>query len=439
MKQYKQLATVIALSGPFLLGGCAVDGSVAGSGAGGGQQAVAAAPESPHALGMYHFAAGQFGLAVKHFRTAMKRSPNSVKSMNGLAAAYDRLGRFDLAEKFYQLALAEDPESTQTLNNLGYSYWLQGRYDLAYVYLDDAEKRDREDPVILANRERVSQALAAPAVPVQTAAAPKEVQDTGPEMPAQKMWVSRTSAAVQTLVTQPSVEFIDAVSESGLDPKIAYAPMPTRTLGSPREHLANPLLPASAMADLAAEDASVWPADQIASLPVDRPLEAAEPIADTVAMAAPLVPVQVAALDTDSLPVDAAGAVDSPLMPDQGDDAASESLSAVLQINPMIEVSNGAGRRHMAARMRQFLKDRDLNVQRITNAAHFAHMQSTIYYKEGWRVYAMGLAGLFPADVRLVAVRNQWMDIRMELGGDLLNFDAELISAQKSNRLGKAG
>ena len=102
--------------------------------------------------GKFHYDAGQFGLAVKHFRSAVDREPGSVKALNGLAASYDRLGRYDLATKYYGRALGADPESTQTLNNIGYSYLLQKRFDLAVAYLRDAHSRDRNDPVIQANR-----------------------------------------------------------------------------------------------------------------------------------------------------------------------------------------------------------------------------------------------------------------------------------------------
>ncbi len=69
--------------------------------------------------GKLHYNAGQYGLAVKHFRSAVDREPGSVEALNGLAASYDRLGRYDLATKYYGRALGADPESPQTLNNIG--------------------------------------------------------------------------------------------------------------------------------------------------------------------------------------------------------------------------------------------------------------------------------------------------------------------------------
>ena len=94
---------------------------------------------------------------------------------------------------------------------------------------------------------------------------------------------------------------------------------------------------------------------------------------------------------------------------------------------PFLEVSNGAGRLRMAARMREFLADKGLETQRLTNADNFRHMTSTIFYREGWEAAAAELAKLFPAGINMIQVVDQRADVRLELGGDLLDFDHQLI------------
>ena len=133
---------IVAILASLTLGGCL-------GGTDGGQPIDMSAYER----GKSHFGAGQFGLAVKHFQSAVDHDPASVEALNGLAASYDRLGRYDLSARYYERALSADPASSQTLNNIGYSYIMQERFDLAVAYLRDAQSRDVTDPVVLANRK----------------------------------------------------------------------------------------------------------------------------------------------------------------------------------------------------------------------------------------------------------------------------------------------
>jgi len=93
---------------------------------------------------------------------------------------------------------------------------------------------------------------------------------------------------------------------------------------------------------------------------------------------------------------------------------------------PLIEVSNGTGRLSMAARVRRYLESGGLVVRRLTNADTFTRQETTIFYRDGWKVYAEDLARLLPAAIDLEGRAGQTSDIRLELGGDLLNFDRGL-------------
>ena len=98
--------------------------------------------------------------------------------------------------------------------------------------------------------------------------------------------------------------------------------------------------------------------------------------------------------------------------------------------DPVIEISNGTGRERMAARMRGYLTSGGLEVSWLSNATHYNHATSTIYYKEAWRAHAEALAALVPTPVELVKNDLQRSHLRLELGGDLLNFDAQLYTAE---------
>lgn len=99
---------------------------------------------------------------------------------------------------------------------------------------------------------------------------------------------------------------------------------------------------------------------------------------------------------------------------------------AIAESYAVFEVSNGAGRRSMAARMKTFLAGTGITVARLSNAPHFRHMQSSIFFKPGRSEEAQLLADVLPIEVSLIETSSQRADIRLELGGDLLKFDAKL-------------
>lgn len=84
------------------------------------------ASNEANALGRAQLAAGNAGMAERHFRVAVEADRTDAASWIGLAAAYDNLGRFDLADRSYGRAVALRGETLEILNNRGYSYLLRG-------------------------------------------------------------------------------------------------------------------------------------------------------------------------------------------------------------------------------------------------------------------------------------------------------------------------
>jgi hypothetical protein len=203
---------------------------------------------TPYERGKLHFAAGRYGLANKHFESALEQDPDSVEVLNALAASYDHLARFDQAERFYLRALSLDPASRQTLNNLGYSYLMQQRYDVALSYLRDAQDLDPANPLVASNLHQAEAGLdlamrSFAASPMdaggldQLASAPRAtVLRTGTRPAAAEqvsdvvhiqavesrgdLWVERTGSGVQTLITQPNSEILLAARAAGIPPRI---------------------------------------------------------------------------------------------------------------------------------------------------------------------------------------------------------------------------
>jgi hypothetical protein len=122
-----------------------------------------------------------------------------------------------------------------------------------------------------------------------------------------------------------------------------------------------------------------------------------------------------------------------PAAPDRGASAAPASApatepSAALPRNAVLEVSNGAGRLRMAARMRAYLLGRGIEAARLTNDESFANGVSILYYRPGFAEAAQSVAAALPLTPPLRPEPAQESDLRLVLGGDLLSFDRELIA-----------
>lgn len=102
-------------------------------------------------LGKVHYAAGDYGLAERHFRAAVERNSKSSEAWLGLAASYDRLARYDLAERAYNHLMAIQGRTPEVLNNLGYHHLLRGNLAQARSYLLEAERKDPGNPFIQGN------------------------------------------------------------------------------------------------------------------------------------------------------------------------------------------------------------------------------------------------------------------------------------------------
>ncbi len=387
---------------------------------------------TPYERGKRHFEAGHLGLALQSLRRALAEQPDSVDTLNAVAAAYDRLGRFDLAGRYYRRALSVAPRSAQTLNNMGYSFMLQGRLDDASRYLERARALNNAHETIAANLT-VVQRLAG-AKREQTPATAKNEGDGTKvlrESP-RLVWIERNSQKVQTLkVAVPPVPLAEA-TERPVRPADATV-RPIRLA----EATERPVLPA----DATERSVPLAEATERPVLPADA-TERSVPLAE--ATERPVLPA-----DATARPIRLAEATERPVAPRRAVPASWKEIRSAPDVRPnalarlvklstayhgselreaRIEVSNGAGRRWMAARSRAFLTSRGANVRWLTNAKHFSNMVSVIFHRKGFREQAEMLARLLPIRVRIEAIENQRADVRLKLGGDLLEFDRRLIS-----------
>src|SRR5271155_2110061 len=110
--------------------------------------------DDPHddlTLGKKYFRSNNFGLAEKSFRSAVEKHPRDAEAWVGLAASYDRLRRFDLADRAYAEAIRIVGPTVELLNDEGFSFMLRGDYARAHKLLEQARKKDPDNPYVQAN------------------------------------------------------------------------------------------------------------------------------------------------------------------------------------------------------------------------------------------------------------------------------------------------
>ncbi len=538
LRSFLQL-TVAAL--PIALAGCTDSASEIRARYGDMSWTAEELTSTPYDRAKLHFTAGRFGLAVKHFEIAISRDPDSVEALNGLAASFDQLQRFELSERYYLRAINLEPNNTQTLNNLGFSYLMQGRYDLALTYLQDALAFDPMNEMVKDNLQQAEASLeletrdflasavgsaefravmAAPrflSLHTQLAedAAPSE-RDLPPVVQIQALaapddvWIERSSATVQTLITRPSSDLLVAMRDAGLAPRIGNfrnraAVTALQTQPAPWQTTHMMIAEAMVQRELSGAIRQDQLVDELGDTPIAA-LTVAVDIAELPQLSATIIeeaPVaslsdlpQLSAAIIDSGAVsDARTVSDASVMnagvltdgwlgdlrrlsaalieavdsPAEGElpsaeterpairQEASVAYEAIVyrpdasrhddlpdlppnsDESPVIEVSNGTGRSQMASRISQFLDSEGLSAKRLTNAEHFRHQESVIFYRREWLRKARELAAHLPVEVRLEAAPNQRSDIRIRLGGDLLNFDQGLFYASRESSIEPTG
>lgn len=192
--------------------------------------------------------------------------------------------------------------------------------------------------------------------------------------------------------------------------------------------VAAPTAPDSAKTETAPEEAEKAPEEALKA-----PEEAVKTHAEAVkapgeAVKAPeekADPVATAALATKSDTPPASSGKETPSAKIDGGEFAAWRKTGRL------EISNGAGRLAMAARMGRYLGGHGVEHYNLTNAESYTNMESVLYFKPGHMANAKSLSSLLPVQPDLRSNEELKTDLRLVLGGDLLNFDRDLIDKNK--------
>ena len=82
--------------------------------------------EHQYKLARHFQNSGKHHIAVKELIKVLKMDPNHANAHNALGVSYDQLKLFDLAQDAYRAAVRLDPNLAHVYNNIGYSYLLSG-------------------------------------------------------------------------------------------------------------------------------------------------------------------------------------------------------------------------------------------------------------------------------------------------------------------------
>lgn len=383
--------------------GCSPESTWTGTMAGGFDSGPRKTWESDFNQGKGNLASGYFGLALQEFKSALGKNPQSVRVMNALAVTYDRLGRHDLAELYYDHALAIEPGSSTTLNNVGYSMLTRERYEEALIYFERAltqRQEASETRMIVANRQlaldrlRVARQRQGGHEVAKAAATAELTRDDCRSQRSNS--VGRMGERVFALVTNPAIPGLPS-GHCDSDRSLRVAMLHTGGSGQSSGPVG-----IGGSADVAASETA-------RAVPLPQP-----PGGDNLAVRG-----KAERQVTDSLVTAVQASAET-----------VRGVTGKIESPPLkVEVSNGAGRNKLAARMRDYLASKGLAVSYLTNAANFKHRTTAIFYKPGNHAAAQRFAKQLPIPVELVEMNGHYADVLIRLGADILEFDRKTLYA----------
>jgi tetratricopeptide (TPR) repeat protein len=119
--------------------------------------------------------------------------------------------------------------------------------------------------------------------------------------------------------------------------------------------------------------------------------------------------------------------------------ASSNAKKAIDDIDFAVEISNGNGINRMARRLGYFLKDKGIKVRRLTNADHFNHKKSEIFYSHGYEAEAKRVEKYLPGQQQLRKTNGfgrSFIKLKVVIGKDIIHFDRQLRAFQlKSEKI----
>jgi tetratricopeptide (TPR) repeat protein len=386
---------------------------------------------STYRLACYFQERKKYSLAVEEFKKAIRIDPTHAKAYNGLGVSYDKLGEFSLAVQAYKTALVLNPDLDYVQNNLGYSYLLQGDLGSAIeafqnaVALNNGNKRYHNN-LGLAYAKNGLFDLAF-----------SEFRLASDETKAH--YHMAQFYYQQGLYEEARIHFAKA---STLNPDdtdtrkgLAASENLARISPSKTEQIAEPSPP-----PISAETHKAFSQEKEGTEPfagvkvveknekqqdsgIERPFTDVKVVEKNIEQWDSVIEIPVNKNATTARPLMLANiAIQDSIKPGAPDNEFDEKRPCTLS-HISLEISNGNGVRHMARRVGQYLGEQGFNKPYLTNANHFNHPETMIYYRSGYLQDAYRVAKEIPGyqDMKKVArFQRPSTTVRVLIGRDMI-------------------
>jgi Flp pilus assembly protein TadD len=392
-------------------------------------------------------------LAVEEFRTAVEIDPAYVKAHNGMGVSYDFLGDHVRAIESYKAALQVDQNLDYVLNNLGYAYLLQGDPDLAIDSFQKAIAVNNRNAryhnnlgLAYAKAGKYGQAL-------------DEFRLTGDESKAHQNLARifyRNGQYDDALVHFAKAKTMYS-SGSGADPALKQADPPVE-IPAVAENIAEREIKPEENPEINREDNNP-PRTLLTGQPgsTGNPEDAQTKRGDIIKKDEPRIQengeqerryavntvvsesVNKAGEDAvstkESVEDKASAGQNEPgasQHPNEKGPGQSKTVSATdSPVTPVIsvshrsvlEVSNGNGVNRMSRKVGNYLHSNGFKLMYLTNADHYNHQETTIYYRSGHLQQARMLAQKLPGRQKMEEASHfEWesAELRVVIGKDLI-------------------
>lgn len=333
-------------------------------------------PEAAYHFGLYLQQRRKHTLALHEFQKAATAQPMAARAYNAMGISYDALGEYEQAAHCYQAARSHAPDLACVLNNMGVSRLLQQKPKRAAELLRQAVSKHPEN-TRYRNNLGLSYAHAG-----QWELARAQFERAHTQKAAYKM--------VAALCRQAG----------DLEAGHRYHRLALRAAKKPSPPAA-PAVPQAGPTAASMATASKTAA-QTATKPRER-LFAAAPVYKGVVTPWRERPI-----------------------------ATPRPRVTRITPPPGIEVSNGNGVRHMAARVRTYLQGKGRRVLRLTNAEHFGFATTLISHVPGYTEAARSVAEDMPGpqEIREVPrLEREEIKILVRIGRDAIEYDGPQFAA----------
>lgn len=434
-------------------------------------------PGSVYRLACHFQERKRYELAIEEFKKVIQIDPTFERAYNGMGVSYDMLGQYHRAVQSYTTALALNPDLHYVHNNLGYSYLLQGDLDSAIeafrlaVVLNNTNKRYHNNlGLAYAKKGQYDLAFAEFKAAGDEAAAHQKLarfyyQNGMYEVSRQHLALAQSIKQNdrQIATELAAAQNLASISESSPNSTAEHSGGANQTgsfrqSNDPDDKLAPPILRVAFPDSTQGDDKTILSKSEVTVAASFAPkiMENAAPSENKPFWIiaggnnpnpekekndhAPYVASLTSPGDLDNvhrnlLNTEANGTLETPKpvskphqvvqveLPLPG----ANRLDSPQGLNGFeIEIANGNGLNQMARRVSNYLHRKGFGEPYVTNAEHFEHYETKIYYSEGFLQEAYRVAQEIPGYQnmeRVTYLGRPDLKIRVLIGKDLAVFD----------------